>query len=309
MNRLSMVAASLIAVAVGAQQPAPPVQNGALPFVSPDGKWITFTANRSGGMRSDLYVIGADGSGEKQLTTGGGSSGKWLNATKIYFSIPPQRRPGPADTTEILTISPAGGATETFMKVVGRIGTITPDGKFVVAGTGQMPNMRMTRIPRDGGSATDLTDGSLPAFDPAYSKDGKRIAYAQMNAIPSQGTRPELQIWVMNADGSGKKQLSHFKPDVDGNAQWPSWSPDGKWIAVQSGVYSQKREDNTAHIWLINAETGEMKKLAAHDKPYLDETPSFFPDGKRIAFQSDRTGRMEIWVMNVDGTGARQITR
>ncbi len=68
-------------------------------------------------------------------------------------------------------------------------------------------------------------------------------------------------------------------------------------------------ESNTAHIWLVDAATGTARKLAAHDAPYLDETPSFFPDGRRIAFQSNRTGRMEVWVMNVDGSGARQITR
>lgn len=50
---------------------------------------------------------------------------------------------------------------------------------------------------------------------------------------------------------------------------------------------------------------------ALHDQHLviLDETPSFFPDGNRIAFQSDRSGKMKVWVMNVDGTGAQMITR
>jgi TolB protein len=53
---------------------------------------------------------------------------------------------------------------------------------------------------------------------------------------------------------------------------------------------------------------GSAVKLAAHEQPFLDETPAWFPDGKRIAFQSDRSGRMAIWTMNADGTGLRQIT-
>ncbi len=54
--------------------------------------------------------------------------------------------------------------------------------------------------------------------------------------------------------------------------------------------------------------TGDAKKLAAHTEPYLDELPWWFPDGKRVAFQSNRTGANQIWIMNVNGTDARQIT-
>jgi TolB protein len=55
--------------------------------------------------------------------------------------------------------------------------------------------------------------------------------------------------------------------------------------------------------------SGAATRLNPHASPYLDETPSWFPDGKRIAFQSDRSGRMEIWVMNTDGSGATQVTK
>jgi Tol biopolymer transport system component len=37
--------------------------------------------------------------------------------------------------------------------------------------------------------------------------------------------------------------------------------------------------------------------------------PARFPDGKRIAYQSNRSGRMEVWVMNADGSDARQLTK
>jgi TolB protein len=58
----------------------------------------------------------------------------------------------------------------------------------------------------------------------------------------------------------------------------------------------------------VDVASGEAHKLEAHEQPYLDETPFWFPDGKRIAFQSNRTGRMEVWVMNADGSRQRQVT-
>ena len=67
----------------------------------------------------------------------------------------------------------------------------------------------------------------------------------------------------------------------------PSVSPDGKFVA-----YNALRDGKQSDTYVIRA----------------DETPSWFPDGKRTAFQSDRTGVMQIWVMSDDGSGARQLT-
>lgn len=107
----------------------------------------------------------------------------------------------------------------------------------------------------------------------------------------------------MNADGSDRRQVTRFEV-ADGQAQMPAWSPDGSKLAVQAGV-----KDQPVHIWIVDASTGAARKLAAHDQPYLDEVPAWFPDGKRIVYQSNRTGRMEVWVMGADGTGARQLTK
>jgi TolB protein len=109
----------------------------------------------------------------------------------------------------------------------------------------------------------------------------------------------------MNADGSHPRQITHLAAE-EGRAQWPVWSPLGRQLAIQVGRYS--KTENSSHIWTVDVKTGSAIKLAAHDKPLLDETPAWFPDGKRIAFQSDRSGRMAIWSMKVDGTELRQIT-
>jgi TolB protein len=113
-----------------------------------------------------------------------------------------------------------------------------------------------------------------------------------------------LAIFVMNADGTGRRQVSHFASGA-GNAQWPVWSPDGNQLAIQVNQLQKK----DAHIWILDVQTGDARKLAAHDQPYLDEAPCWFQDAKHIAFQSNWTGRIEVWVMNADGSGQRQITR
>jgi TolB protein len=107
----------------------------------------------------------------------------------------------------------------------------------------------------------------------------------------------------MDSDGSNRRQLTHFPPG-EGQAQVPDWSPDGRQLTVQTSGRT-----HVGHVWIVDAGTGAARKLGAHNEPYVDEVPRWFPDGKRIAFQSDRTGRMEVWVMNSDGSGQRPLTR
>ena len=101
-----------------------------------------------------------------------------------------------------------------------------------------------------------------------------------------------------------RRQLTHVPRD-EGEAQVPAWSPDGHQIAFQTTPAKGK----PGHIWIADAETGVARKVAEHTQPYVDQVPTWFPDGARLAIQSNRTHRMEIWVMNANGSGARQITR
>ncbi|HVT38210.1 MAG TPA: hypothetical protein VHE78_04160 [Gemmatimonadaceae bacterium] len=65
---------------------------------------------------------------------------------------------------------------------------------------------------------------------------------------------------------------------------------------------------SAGHMWIIELATGKLTKLTPHDEPYLDEAPAWFPDGTRLAIQSTRTGRMEVWVMRSDGAALSQVT-
>jgi len=115
-------------------------------------------------------------------------------------------------------------------------------------------------------------------------------------------------VWVMDADGAHARQLAEF-PDSLGRAQWPSWSPDGRRVAVQVGRYF--RDDHArdrSDIWVIDVASGRATNLMPGDDPWLDETPSWSADGRTIVFQSTRSGHFELWRVNADGSAAVQLT-
>jgi Tol biopolymer transport system component len=243
-----------------------------------------------------LYVIGVSGRGEKRLTnTPETEAGlQWsANGKEIVYSVRTD------SASSIHAIDPKGKHARALGTVTGRAPMLAPDGAHVVAMAGTWTATQLIVSALDGSHARAITDGSSIAWNNHWSPDGTRIAFTGRNQPDG-----ELAVFVMNADGTGRRQVTMIPPE-EGGAQWPVWSPDGRSIAVQ---VNSRLKKGSAHIWIVNVASGEGRKLAAHDDAFLDETPSWFPDGKRIAFQSNRTGRMEVWVMNADGTGAQQVT-
>ena len=199
------------------------------------------------------------------------------------------------DTSRIFSIAPNGKNQKLLGSVPGRAATLSPDGASVLYWTGSWTAVKLFVSGLDGANPQQLTDGAGVAWNTRWSPDGKWIAFTGRDAAEI------LHVYVMGADGSGLRQVTHF-PATDGQAQVPAWSPDGRQLAVQAG---DRRVP--AHVWIVDAATGTASKLNPHEA-YVDEVPSWFPDGKRIAFQSNRTGTMEVWMMNADGSAPRQVT-
>ncbi|HVO44323.1 MAG TPA: hypothetical protein VMT34_16975 [Aggregatilineales bacterium] len=105
------------------------------------------------------------------------------------------------------------------------------------------------------------------------------------------------EIFSINADGTGKIQLTH-----DAATDWyPVWSPDGKKIA-----YISSSKDATYHIYVMDADGSNSSQLTTTNDGF--DGLSWSPDGKRIAFASMRDGNNEIYLMNADGSQAKNLS-
>ena len=105
-------------------------------------------------------------------------------------------------------------------------------------------------------------------------------------------------LWVMNADGSGQRNLSPaLSRDATGH-------PTAGRSPSRRGVTDDRRRD----IYVTNADgSGQREADAATAGP--DSSPAWSPDGRTIAFVSGRDGNSEIYVMNADGSEQRRLTR
>jgi Tol biopolymer transport system component len=103
-----------------------------------------------------------------------------------------------------------------------------------------------------------------------------------------------LEIYVMNADGSEQRRLTRNPA----NEAWFAWSPDGRKIAFdgQRGGYSD--------VYVMNADGSGQRLLTQRGAQ-----PRWSPDGRKIAFRSSREGTSEIYVMSADGSDQRRLTR
>jgi len=217
-----------------------------------------------------------------------------------------------ADSTRILSGSGSlflsDPSTEEIIRlVVSGYGSVisaaaSPDGQYVVYSySTHVLYPYGTYIINTNGQNQHLLTDKLESPYFAWSPDGKLIV--------------SYDLQVINADGSNLRKLA---PGISIPHCYPSrpiWSPDSSTIAIVTALsdcgefsweWSTKLFEKT-YIVLIDVETGKARPLLP-DGSTGNIDPAWSPDGSQLAFVSIRSGTPEVWVINADGSGLRQMT-
>ncbi len=141
----------------------------------------------------------------------------------------------------------------------------------------------------DGAGAETALASFEPIISPAWSPDGKRLAY-----VSFENKKPVVYVHSL-VDGK-RRVIANFK----GSNSAPAWTPDGSRLAV---VLSR---EGGSQMFMINADGGGLRRLATSTA--IDTEPRFSPDGQWIYFTSDRGGTPQIYRMPASGGEPQRIT-
>lgn len=167
----------------------------------------------------------------------------------------------------------------------------SPDGTRIAFVSGGVGNGDIMTMAPDGSGIANVTRSAAQDNFPAWAPDGTTIAFASDRS-------GRWAIHVAGVDGTGLRQLTN-----DGDALEPDWFPDGDVVAFQSNAGD---EDGHFHLWSLDIKTGAATQLT--DGPHDDARPAVSPDGKWIAFESDRAGGRQLFLIAAGGGEVRQLT-
>jgi Tol biopolymer transport system component len=191
----------------------------------------------------------------------------------------------------------------------------TPDGASIVFASEQDGNLDVFIMRADGSGLRNLTRHPGADGHPRVSPDGKRIYFnSNRTSDPATFARGTMdrehnhEIFSMSPDGGDVRQVTNL-PDWD---TYPAVSPDGRellWRRIAPTGGKSESGRNSEVFWMDLA-TGEMRNVTAHQA--YDGWPAWSPDGRRIAFASNRANAefeaFDIYVAERDGSNAARVT-
>jgi Tol biopolymer transport system component len=279
-------------------------------YFSADGKRLIFQSTRDGRTCDQEYVMNVDGTGLQRVSNGTGKTTCgffYANDQRILFAsshalqqdCPPKPDPSKGyvwglDPFDIYTAKPDGSDLRrlTNYGVYTAEAVVSPDGKKIVFTSLKDGDLDIYTMNVDGTDVRRLT--TTPGYDggPWWSPDGKQIAYRAWHPVDTalvsyrellaqRLVRPNrMELWVMNADGSGQRQITQL-----GGANFgPSWTPDGRRLIFSSN-YTQPRSGNF-DLYLVNLDGTGLERVTTSDT--FDGFPMFSPDGRKLVWASNR---------------------
>ncbi len=141
----------------------------------------------------------------------------------------------------------------------------------------------------DGYKPVPIVKSKEPLMSPAWSPDGKRLAYVSFE-------NRRHAIYVQNILTGQRQRVASFK-GINGS---PAWSPDGRRLAMTLS------KDGNPDIYVLELASKRLTRLTKHYA--IDTEPAWSPDGKQIVFTSDRGGGPQIYRMPAAGGRAERLT-
>jgi TolB protein len=239
---------------------------------------ICFSGGSTG--NKEIYVADYDGANARAVTQHKSISIKPKispDGTKIAYVSFKDRYPF------LYILDRATGKSSALSKSVGLNSSPawSPDGRTLALTLSKDGNTEIYLKNPDGSGERRLTHERAADTSPAFDPSGKFIAF-----VSERGGSP--QIHVMDADGGNVRRLSY----QGGNAYDPAWSPDGRMIAYVAELPGQGLE-----IYVMASDGTDPRQLT--NTAGSNESPSWSADSRHVIFSSTRSGKSELWAVNI----------
>jgi eukaryotic-like serine/threonine-protein kinase len=319
-------------------------ENETQPAISPNGERIVFRSEREGG---GLFLMGSTGESVLRLTDAGYNPAWSPDGKEVFFATEgvtqPERLP---KVSELWRVEVASGKKQLLYKGDALQPSSSPHGHRVAfwGYAKESAQSDIFTVPSAGGELVAVTNDVALDWNPVWSPDGEYLYFisdrgggmniwrisieeesGKVRGDPERvtsGVAAATQHLSLSQDGQRMAYVARVetrnllkigfdpvKKVPEGTSSWvtqgsknlafPDISPDGNWVAFNSLGTQQD-------VFIIQSDGANIRQLT--NDPYRDWGPRWAPDGKSIAFCSNRSGKFEIWNIRPDGSGLKQLT-